>query len=577
MIQDLLLTEFERISNDPDVVARFKRFILDLAVRGKLVDQDPSDEPAAHLLERLVEPASTRKRSARTTTNTLRSMDEAPYTLRPGWCWSSLQLLGSTQTGGTPPTQDRSLYGDAVPFIKPGAIDRNEIDYTGPGLSETGALALGRQAPAGTILMVCIGASLGKCGLLDRTCSFNQQINGLSPYEPLLANYLFVVMRSPVFQREAWASSAHGTLPILNKGRWEQLLLPIAPLAEQRRIVAKVEELMALCDQLEAAQKDREAQRDALRSASLYRLAAVDGHSDVSKDVHFFLNRSQRFITKPEHVYELRQSILELAVSGHLVPQSHGDQPAAELLHEIELREASSLRSRRGHAAAAVTQESPERLPTGWISTAVSQLFRVTGGIQKQPKRSPMSNAFPYLGVSNVQRGRLDLRNVSLFELFPGELEKYRLEPGDLLAVEGNGSPTEIGRCALWNGEIADCVHQNHIIRCRPLCEGIEQFTLLYLNSPSGTATMRRLAITSAGLYSLSVGKIQRITIPVPPLSEQRRIVTKVDELTAVCDELEQALSSSDFERGRLLEALLHETLAEGRASNAGAGAPVSS
>ena len=191
----------------------------------------------------------------------------------------------------------------------------------------------------------------------------------------------------------------------------------------------------------------------------------------------------------------------------------------------------------------------------------MAQCFAVVGGIQKQPKRAPQSNAFPYIGVSNVQRGRLDVATLARFELFRGELDRLRLEPGDLLVVEGNGSPNEIGRCAIWGGEIVDCVHQNHIIRCRPLVEGLERFTLVYLNSPPGMATMRKLAVTSAGLYNLSVGKIQRIAIPLPPLAEQHRIVAKVDELMAVCDVLESSLASEHTGRGKLLEALLQEAL----------------
>lgn len=264
----------------------------------------------------------------------------------------------------------------------------------------------------------------------------------------------------------------------------------------------------------------------------------------------------------PAAVPRLREFILDLAVSGGLVPRHDGDQPATELMRQIGLGEASRLEPTRGRVDTTPTRESLERLPSGWVSATVGQLFRVTGGIQKQPKRTPTNNAFPYLGVSNVQRGRLDLRNISRFELFPGELEKYRLEPGDLLAVEGNGSPTEIGRCALWNGEIADCVHQNHIIRCRPRYEGIERFILLYLNSSAGIATMRRLAITTAGLYSLSVGKIQKITIPVPPLDEQRRIVAKVDELMALCDQLEEAKEYRESQRDALRAASLNRLAA---------------
>jgi type I restriction enzyme S subunit len=269
-------------------------------------------------------------------------------------------------------------------------------------------------------------------------------------------------------------------------------------------------------------------------------------------------------ITKPEHVAGLRQAILDLAVRGRLVRQDSADEPASELLSQIEALVGQTRPSPAPSPLGAGRTSLQDPPPPGWVPSQISQVFKVTGGIQKQPKRLPRDNAWPYLGVSNVQRGRLDLRTVARFELFPGELERFRLQPGDLLVVEGNGSPTEIGRCARWSGEIPDCVHQNHIIRCRPLLPDLDQFALLYLNSPLGTTTMRELAITSAGLYSLSVGKIQRITMPLPPLKEQHRIVAKVDELMAVCDELEHGLAAEQTKRRRLLEALLHDALEDG-------------
>jgi type I restriction enzyme S subunit len=182
--------------------------------------------------------------------------------------------------------------------------------------------------------------------------------------------------------------------------------------------------------------------------------------------------------------------------------------------------------------------------------------------MQKTPARAPKANAFPYLGVSNVYRSRLDLANVKKFELAAGELERFRLEPQDILVVEGNGSASEIGRCAVWNGEIENCVHQNHIIRCRPNAVELTAYAALYLNSPDGMAEMRRLAITSAGLFSLSVGKIRKISFPLPPLAEQYRIVAKVDALMALCDRLEASLTATAATRRRLLETLLAEALA---------------
>jgi type I restriction enzyme S subunit len=162
-------------------------------------------------------------------------------------------------------------------------------------------------------------------------------------------------------------------------------------------------------------------------------------------------------------------------------------------------------------------------------------LAEIRGGIQKQPKRLPKNNAHPYLRVANVLRGRLDLSVIHQFELFDNELEIYRLVPGDLLIVEGNGSLTEIGRSAIWEGAIEDCVHQNHIIRVRCV-EAESKFIDMVWNSPVGAREIAELAVTSAGLYSLSAGKIAAFAIPVPPLEEQREIVRRASELLRLAE-----------------------------------------
>ncbi|NQY15272.1 MAG: restriction endonuclease subunit S [Henriciella sp.] len=170
--------------------------------------------------------------------------------------------------------------------------------------------------------------------------------------------------------------------------------------------------------------------------------------------------------------------------------------------------------------------------------------FVVSGGIQKQPSRTPRDNAYPYLGVGSVYRNEIRLNEVKKFELIEGELEKFRLVAGDILVVEGNGSLSEIGRCAKWEDQIKDCVHQNHLIRCRPLERDVTEWVLLYLNSPEGMAEMAELAVTSSGLYNLSVGKISQIWVPLPPLEEQRCIIEFVERLFAICGKLDERIKS---------------------------------
>jgi type I restriction enzyme S subunit len=127
-------------------------------------------------------------------------------------------------------------------------------------------------------------------------------------------------------------------------------------------------------------------------------------------------------------------------------------------------------------------------LPGGWTWASLAQIAEIQGGIQKQPSRQPKKNVFSFLRVANVYRSRLDLGEMHMIEPFQGELNKLRLEPGNLLIVEGNGSPSEIGRMAIWNGEIENCVHQNHIIRARILGGVVAEFCAAFWNSREGAA-----------------------------------------------------------------------------------------
>ena len=262
----------------------------------------------------------------------------------------------------------------------------------------------------------------------------------------------------------------------------------------------------------------------------------------------------------------LRRFVLDLAVRGKLVEQDPNDEPAEGLLKRMV--QSKQQQGTQGCKGAKLQQlngengEMPFQIPSNWLWLRIGTLFEVAGGIQKTPLRAPKSNAFPYLGVGNVYRGRINLTTVKEFELQDGELERWHLEVGDLLIIEGNGSLSEIGRCAVWNGEIKSCVHQNHVIRCRPLDLQISPFVLQFLNSPVGTAIMQRLAITSSGLYSLSVGKIRQIEVPLPSLAEQHRIVARVDKLMVLCDQLDAQLTTTEAASRRLLEAVLHEALA---------------
>lgn len=191
-----------------------------------------------------------------------------------------------------------------------------------------------------------------------------------------------------------------------------------------------------------------------------------------------------------------------------------------------------------------------------WVTTA--DIADVQGGIQKQPKRRPIANRFPFLRVANVGRNKLDLSEVHEVELFEGELERHRLQPGDLLVVEGNGSPGQIGRSALWRGEIADCVHQNHLIRVRPNADIDPHYFALYWNAPQTAARLREVASSTSGLYTLSTAKVKSVMVPSITLDKQREIVARTEEQLSLLDALLLAVEHADARSSSLRRSILH-------------------
>lgn len=225
-----------------------------------------------------------------------------------------------------------------------------------------------------------------------------------------------------------------------------------------------------------------------------------------------------------------------------------------EHLSALDAAVAGLVRARANIARyrAAVLDEAmhagEDALPAGWRWTSLGEISEVQGGIQKQPKRAPVSNHYPFLRVANVHRGRLVLDELHRIELFGAELSRLRLVRGDLLIVEGNGSQGEIGRMAVWDGSIENCVHQNHIIRARPRDGVLSEYLAFYWNSPSGARRVQAVASSTSGLHTLSVAKVKGIPVPLPPFEEQRRIVESVGLRLAVAD---RTLADLDVQRAR--------------------------
>ena len=252
--------EQEKSKLDSEIYDKLKKSILQYAIQGKLVPQDPNDEPASELLKRIRAEKKAQLGKKYIDNYIYKGDDncyyehinaklhdeaiEVPFDLPNQWTWSRLKYVAITQTGTTPSTSDSKNFGNYIPFIKPGDILDEKINYNNEGLSEIG-LANGRLITAGSTLMVCIGGSLGKSGLTDRNVSCNQQINAATPEKCVSAEYLFFCLLSDYFYKAAKERATGTATPIINRGLWENIYIPLPPFNEQQRIVDKINKIFA--------------------------------------------------------------------------------------------------------------------------------------------------------------------------------------------------------------------------------------------------------------------------------------------------------------------------------------------
>ena len=229
-----------------------QRSILQEAMQGRLVEQRPEEGTAEELYcqiqeekERLVKEGKIKKEKPLPEV----TPEEEPFEIPEMWKWVRLSSVGITKTGNTPSKLHTDYFGSFIPFIGPGDIQNNVIRYDHQGLSESGA-NFGRTVEAGTVLQVCIGGSIGKCAISKMRVSFNQQINAITPLV-ISEKYLFYILNSQYFLTSIRMHSGGTATPIINRGAWGAIPIPLPPLEEQKRIVDKLDELLALCRQLE--------------------------------------------------------------------------------------------------------------------------------------------------------------------------------------------------------------------------------------------------------------------------------------------------------------------------------------
>ncbi len=565
MTPDRLLAYYDRIADAPDAIARLRRFVLDLAVRGKLVAQAAGDEPGAALLKQIAaEKARLAKIGAIKKPKPLPVVDAPPFDVPSQWCWTRIREISSDR-GQAEPTTDFT-------YIDVTAIDKENGVVGDPKIiTVSDAPSRARKITRkGDVLYSCVRPYLLNVAVIeddfDPAPIASTAFAVVNGHGLVVPRYLWIALRSPFMVECVEASMRGQAYPAINDGDFALLPIPLPPLAEQHRIVAKVEELMALCDRLEAGRAAREAARDRLAAASLARLNTPDPDpATFIPHARFTLNTLPALTTRPDQIKPLRQTILNLAVRGKLAEQNPTDEPATDLLKRIaKIRTGphAAKEARRNGKADVSSLRSDMPLPVGWRWTNIDEtaLSMRYGTSTKCEYATP---GVPVLRIPNVSDGVVSLDDIKFGPLSEGEIRDLALNTGDLLMIRSNGSLDIVGRAAVVTSEADGMAFAGYLVRLRlSLANTKPEYIWLALNSTDVRDQIERPIRSAVGLKNVNLSEFGALTFPLPPLAEQARIVAKVGALMALCDRLEAALTTGAATSRRLLDALLQEALA---------------
>lgn len=566
MNAERLLAVYEKISEAPDAIARLRNFVLDLAVRGKLVDQDVREKPASVLL---AQAKAVRSKEGISHTPEAIQGEGIPFPAPHGWTWTRVGEIALQTGSGSTPRGGKSAYADTgTPFLRSQNVydDGLRLDDVVFINDETNAKMKRTQVRAKDLLLNITGGSIGRCCRIPdefEGANVSQHVAIIRTAAPDTEYYLHLLVRSPFFQEYVVGEQTGAGRGGLPKNRMDRIPVPLPPLAEQQRIVAKVDELMALCDRLEETRKTREETRDKLTAASLARLTAPDTTpEDFPAHAAFALAALGALTTRPDQIKTLRQTILNLAVRGKLVEQEPADEPANLLqarmqkAREILMKEKGA---RKKKPVAPLEDIEMLRLPTAWTADAFANLIdpKATISYGVLVPGPEVDEGVPFVRAQDLAlSGHPDRPNKSIAPDIEAKYSRTRLVGGEiLLCVVGS-----IGKLGIAPQKWAGANIARAVARIAPMPEIAREYLLLFLRSDLAQKYFEEATRTLAQ-PTLNVGLLERLPVPIPPRAEQHRIVAKVDALMALCDRLEAALTTTDTTRTRLLEALLHEAL----------------
>ena len=552
-----LLGHFEVLADAPNGIQRLRELVLELAVRGKLVEQDPADEPASVLLMRIKALKSKTMNAARGRTAKSippLSHDECPFEIPGSWEWTRSAEIGIVNPRNVGNDHDMaaflpmtlistdyraSIYPEVRPWkdIKKGYTHIADSDIAVAKITpcfENGKAAVFANLPGG------YGAG-------------TTELHVLRPVPNTIAPYYFLLFfKSPTFVNAGIATMTGTAGQQRVSGDYFALRpIPLPPATEQHRIVARVDELMALLDRLEAKRSEREAARSAARDSALAALREAPSQDDVEVAWLRVRDHFHDLFATPEDIAPLRKTILQLAVSGRLVVQFPGDTPGLALLDQIQkIRTNGSSYNRKRKLLSqtkVIEPPFPFAAPRNWAWARLGDVVsECRNGLSTTPNDN--SEGFKMLRISAAtsnSRWKVNIIDYRWVNTGVDQVEQYRIQLGDILACRFNGNLRYVGKAShVSHVESEPILYPDKLIRIRPILLD-SSFLCLALNAGNSRSQIEAFAVTTAGNLGINGSQLQSIVIPIPPLPEQVRIRDTANSLFDFCDHMESSLRLS--------------------------------
>ena len=549
MTPEVFLQNFRHLAEAPMGLARLRSLVLQLAVRGRLVRQMASELSPALILERTRKTLSgERGWSLMPPVNP----EEAGFAIPSNWCWARVNDTGRYVNGigfkktqwkerGIPIVRIQNLTDPYKPF------NFVEGDFHPDKLVDTGDL------------LVSWSATLEAFEWNQGPAVVNQHIFKVVPAEELVDRTFLHHLLRLVMSRLSNSDHMRG-LAMKHVKRKPFLATPVGipPLAEQHRIVARVDQLMVLCDELEERQQKRNETRIALNNASFDRLLSAPDDKTFASHWHRIRDNFDLLHDTLETIANLRETILHLGVRGRLVPQDPSDEPVSKLLASLrkqrELRAVGRRRSRKEAFGPVTEEEKLFPIPASWRWARLGEVGEWGAGATPTRSRSEyFGGSILWLKSGELNDSYVDRSEEHITELALRDFSLRENRPGDvLIAMYG----ATIGKLAILRVKATT----NQAVCACTCFEGFFNEYLFFVLKALRSHLTRRGA--GGAQPNISRQKIVQTAVPVPPEEEQRRIVTEVGELMALCDELEAQLQQSQAEAEKLMDSVVHHLLA---------------